>query len=56
MRLIAENRIIQRPFTQDRHNPENGDMELTYNHKGRPERPTVNEGAFVKALTQGHAT
>jgi len=28
-------------------------MKLTYVHKGRPERPTVNEGAFVKALTDG---
>ena len=25
-------------------------MELTYFHKGRPERPTVNEGSFFKAL------
>ncbi len=25
-------------------------MDLTYIHKGRPERPTVNEGSFVKAL------
>ncbi len=31
-------------------------MELTYNHKGRPERPTVNEGAFVKALTRGRVS
>ncbi len=23
-------------------------MELTYLHKGRPERPTINEGAFIK--------
>ncbi len=28
-----------------------GNMELTYIHKGRPERPTVNEGAFLRALT-----
>ena len=26
-------------------------MDLTYLHKGRPERPTVNEGEFVKQLT-----
>ncbi len=25
-------------------------MELTYLHKGRPERPTVNEGSFVRQL------
>ena len=25
-------------------------MQLTYNHKGRPERPTINEGAFNKKL------
>jgi uncharacterized protein (DUF1501 family) len=28
-------------------------MELTYFHKGRPERPTVNEGAFLKRLVTG---
>jgi uncharacterized protein (DUF1501 family) len=28
-------------------------MDLTYIHKGRPERPTVNEGAFFKRLTTG---
>ncbi len=27
-------------------------MELTYIHKGRPERPTINEGSFVKRLVQ----
>ena len=26
-------------------------MQLTYNHKGRPERPTINEGVFNKKLT-----
>jgi hypothetical protein len=25
-------------------------MQLTYNHKGRPERPTINEGAFNRKL------
>ncbi len=25
-------------------------MQLTYNHKGRPERPTINEGVFNKKL------
>ncbi len=25
-------------------------MELTYLHKGRPERPTINEGEFLKEL------
>jgi len=25
-------------------------MQLTYNHKGRPERPTINEGVFNKRL------
>ncbi len=29
--------------------------ELTYIHKGRPERPTVNEGEFFKALVDGKA-
>ena len=29
--------------------------ELTYLHKGRPERPTVNEGEFFKALVDGKA-
>jgi hypothetical protein len=29
--------------------------ELTYIHKGRPERPTVNEGEFFKALVTGKA-
>jgi len=28
-------------------------MELTYFHKGRPERPTVNEGAFFQKLVTG---
>ncbi len=28
-------------------------MELTYFHKGRPERPTVNEGEFMKKLVTG---
>ncbi|WP_437222866.1 DUF1501 domain-containing protein [Planctomicrobium sp. SH661] len=28
-------------------------MELTYLHKGRPERPTVNEGSFFKKLVTG---
>lgn len=28
-------------------------MELTYFYKGRPERPTVNEGAFYKKLVTG---
>ncbi|SFI28716.1 DUF1501 domain-containing protein [Planctomicrobium piriforme] len=28
-------------------------MDLTYFHKGRPERPTVNEGAFFKKLVTG---
>jgi len=28
-------------------------MELTYLHKGRPERPTINEGAFFKPLVTG---
>jgi len=28
-------------------------MDLTYYHKGRPERPTVNEGAFFKKLVTG---
>ncbi|TWU40793.1 DUF1501 domain-containing protein [Novipirellula artificiosorum] len=27
-----------------------GNMELTYIHKGRPERPTVNEGSFFEGL------
>ncbi len=26
-------------------------MQLTYNHKGRPERPTINEGVFNRKLT-----
>lgn len=26
-------------------------MQLTYNHKGRPERPTINEGVFNRRLT-----
>ena len=25
-------------------------MELTYLHKGRPERPTINEGEFIREL------
>lgn len=28
-------------------------MQLTYTHKGRPERPTVNEGVFNKRLVTG---
>lgn len=28
-------------------------MDLTYIHKGRPERPTVNEGSFVRKLVTG---
>ncbi|WP_437230852.1 DUF1501 domain-containing protein [Planctomicrobium sp. SH661] len=28
-------------------------MDLTYHYKGRPERPTVNEGAFLKRLVTG---
>jgi hypothetical protein len=28
-------------------------MALTYNHKGRPERPTINEGSVCKKLLQG---
>ena len=28
-------------------------MQLTYNHKGRPERPTINEGTFNKKLIGG---
>lgn len=28
-------------------------MELTYMHKGRPERPTINEGAFFEPLVTG---
>jgi hypothetical protein len=28
-------------------------MELTYTHKGRPERPTINEGAFFDSLVTG---
>ena len=28
-------------------------MQLTYNHNGRPERPTINEGAFFPKLTTG---
>ena len=28
-------------------------MRLTYMHKGRPERPTINEGAFCKKLVAG---
>ena len=28
-------------------------MQLTYDHKGRPERPTINEGSFNKALIGG---
>lgn len=28
-----------------------GNLELTYIHKGRPERPTVNEGEFCRQLT-----
>ncbi len=28
-------------------------MQLTYNYNGRPERPTINEGAFFKRLTTG---
>jgi hypothetical protein len=27
-----------------------GNMQLTYLHKGRPERPTINEGSFFKKL------
>jgi hypothetical protein len=26
-------------------------MKLTYTHKGRPERPTINEGSFFAKLT-----
>jgi hypothetical protein len=28
-------------------------MKLTYNHKGRIERPTINEGRFQKRLITG---
>jgi hypothetical protein len=28
-------------------------MRLTYNHKGRPERPTINEGRFCQQLVAG---
>ena len=28
-------------------------MQLTYDHKGRPERPTINEGAFNRKLVTG---
>jgi hypothetical protein len=28
-------------------------MELTYDHKGRLERPTINEGHFNKKLVTG---
>ncbi len=28
-------------------------MDLTYMHKGRPERPTINEGSFCKKLVTG---
>lgn len=28
-------------------------MELTYDHKGRPERPTINEGKFCERLVTG---
>jgi hypothetical protein len=28
-------------------------MKLTYNHKGRIERPTINEGRFQKRLIMG---
>lgn len=28
-------------------------MKLTYDHKGRPERPTINEGAFNRKLVYG---
>ena len=28
-------------------------MQLTYDHKGRPERPTINEGAFNTKLIGG---
>lgn len=28
-------------------------MQLTYDHKGRPERPTINEGTFCKKLVTG---
>jgi len=28
-------------------------MRLTYDHKGRPERPTINEGKFCKKLVTG---
>ncbi len=28
-------------------------MKLTYDHKGRPERPTINEGTFCKKLVTG---
>lgn len=28
-------------------------MKLTYDHKGRPERPTINEGTFCKKLITG---
>ncbi len=28
-------------------------MQLTYNYNGRPERPTINEGAFFEKLTTG---
>ncbi len=28
-------------------------MDLMYSHKGRPERPTVNEGEFIKQLVAG---
>ncbi|NQV25523.1 MAG: DUF1501 domain-containing protein [Rhodopirellula sp.] len=28
-------------------------MQLTYHYNGRPERPTINEGAFFKKLTTG---
>ena len=28
-------------------------LELTYNHRGRPERPTINEGTFNRKLVEG---
>jgi uncharacterized protein (DUF1501 family) len=31
-------------------------MELTWNHRGRPERPTINEGTFNLKLIGGRST
>jgi hypothetical protein len=30
-----------------------GNMDLVYHHKGRPERPTLNEGAAYTKITTG---